>query len=109
MAAGSLDRLVQFQRYAEEDDGFGMVEFWTDYGAPVWASKEDISDGERWRAHEVAASITARFVVRWSDFTAGITPKDRLVCEGVSYDISGKKEGKGRRQWIEFTCAARND
>lgn len=109
MAAGRLDRRIQFRRAATDDDGFAQTEDFADHGTPVWARKADISDGERWRAGEVQAHVTTRFVVRWSSFTSDITPKDRLVCDGLSYDIFGIKEGSGRRQWIEITAAARND
>jgi hypothetical protein len=56
----------------------------------------------------VQANITTRFRVRWSTFTAGITPKDRLICEGVEYDITGIKD-IGRREFREITAAARAD
>lgn len=110
MGAGNLDRRIQFRRATLTDDGFSQVETWADYGDPVWAEKRDVSDGERWRADEVAASVTSWFNVRFSTFSAGITPKDRLVCEGLEYNIVGAKEPPGtRRQWIEMTCAARID
>ena len=106
----NLDRLIQFRRAALSDDGFGMVETWADHGSPVWASKRDASDAERWRAGEVQASITTRFTVRYSAFTAGITPKDRLVSEdGREFDISGVKEVGARRTFLEITAAARAD
>jgi len=104
-----MDRRVQFQRFTDADDGFSTVQNWANHGTAVWAQKTDVSDAERFRASEVSAIITSRFVVRHSTFTAGITPKDRLVCEGVTYDISGKKEGKGRRVSFEITAAARAD
>ena len=105
-----LDRRVQFRRKALVNDGFGFTESWANHGQPVPASKEDVSDGERWRAGEVSAHVTTRFVIRWSAFADGITPADRLVFEGLEYDISGIKEPKGtRRKWIELTAAARND
>ena len=108
-AVGHLDRRIQFLRATRSDDGIAQVETFRDHGSRVWAQKKEISDGERWRAGEVAAHITARFVVRWSSFTAGITPKDRLVCEGRNYDITGIKEIEGRRQWLEITAAVRID
>ena len=104
-----LDRRVQFERYTATDDGFGVVEAWSAHGSPVPAAKKDVSDGEKWRAGEVAAHITARFTVRWSAFTAALTPKDRLTCEGRSYDISGIKEVGARRRWLEIAAAARAD
>lgn len=103
---GKLDRVVQFRRATLSDDGFSSVETFADHGSPVFASKVDISDSERWRAGEISSSVSARFVVRWSAFTSALTTDDRLVCEGVTYNITGIKEGKGRRQWLEITAGA---
>lgn len=108
MFAGPLDRRVQFLRLTLVDDGLSSAETWAEHGSPVWASKKDVSDGERWRAGEVFANITTRFQVRYSAFSEGITPKDRIVCETVEYDIVGKKE-IGRREGYEITAAARAD
>lgn len=107
-SAGALDRRVQFRRATLTDDGFGMVETWADHGSLIPASRADVSDGERWRAGEVGASITTRFVIRSSEFSRAITAKDRLICEGREYDISGIKE-IGRRDRLEITAAARAD
>lgn len=107
-AAGDLDRRVQFRRSSLVDTGMSKTPVFANLGGPVWASKFDVSDSERMRAAEVQASITTRFRVRWSPFTAGVTPKDRLVCEGVDYDITGIKE-IGRREFREITAAARAD
>jgi SPP1 family predicted phage head-tail adaptor len=107
--AGALDRQLQFRRATLADNGLEAVETWADHGTPVWAAKKDVSDGERLRAQEVQAHITSRFTVRWSPFTAGITPKDRLICEGREHDIAGIKEAGTRRQWLEITAAARAD
>ena len=107
-AAGNLDRRVQFRRARLDDNGLIKAEVWEDLGRCVWASKRDVSDTERWRAAEVQAQISTRFVVRWSPFTAGVTPKDRLIAEGLEYDISGIKE-VGRREYLEITASARAD
>jgi SPP1 family predicted phage head-tail adaptor len=104
--AGKLDRLVQFQRFAATDDGFTSVEVWADHGDPVWCNKVDVRDGERFRASEVQANITTRFKVRYSDFSADLTPADRIIFEGAIYNISGLKEIGQRRRWIEITAAA---
>ena len=108
MEAGKLDRRVQFRRFTASDDGFAAVPSWADYGPPVWAERRFVSDREQIAAAQVAARITARFVVRWSDLTGAITPKDRLICEGREYDITGVKE-IGRREGVEITAAARAD
>jgi len=109
MNAGNLDRLVQFHRYTEADDGYGVTEVWSDHGTKQWASKKDVSDGERMAAGWVEASVVSRFLVRWSAFTRGITPKDRLVCEGLEMEILGIKEAGGRHRWLEITATGRND
>lgn len=110
MASGRRDRRVQFQRAGETDDGFTTVKTThVDYGNPVWASKTDIQDAERWRAGSVGATITTRFEINSSEFTRGLTPKDRLTCASVSYDISGIKETGGRRKHLEITASARAD
>lgn len=116
IGAGSLDRRIQFRRAQASDDGFTSAPAWNtatpeadNLGAPIWAAKHDISDSERFRAGEESASITTRFTVRWSSFTRSITPADRLVCEGTVYEVTGIKEGPGRREWLEITCSARSD
>lgn len=107
MKARDLDRLVQVQRFTVIDDGFSSTESWADHGAAIWASKEDVSDGERARAGMVEAQLMTRFKVRYSSFTAGLTTSDRLTCEGVTFNIYGIKEGAGRRQWLEVSATAR--
>ena len=106
---GKMDRRVQFQRAAMVDDGFAAVEVFAAHGAPVWAAKRDVSDGERYRAAEVQAHLSARFVIRWSAFAADLTPRDRLVCDGRVFDIVGIKEMEGRRSFLGITAAARVD
>lgn len=102
--AGSLDRRVQFLRAAMVDDGLQTRpgEF-RPIGSPVWAGKRPVSDGERFRAGQVQSGITDRFTVRHFALTAGITPADRLSCEGRIYAIDGIKE-IGRREGYEITA-----
>jgi head-tail adaptor len=107
--AGKLDRRVQFRRATLSDDGFGAVETFANLGTPVSAHKRDVSDGEKFRAGEVAAHITTRFQLRSSAFLRGITPKDTLICEGREYNIYGIKELEGRKQLLEITAGARLD
>jgi SPP1 family predicted phage head-tail adaptor len=107
-AAGDLSWRVQFRRATRMHDGISTTETFVDIGGAVWASKRDVTDIERWRAAEVQATITTRFIVRWSHFTACITPKDRLVCDGREYEITGIRETV-RREELEITAAARSD
>lgn len=108
MRAGELNRRLQFQRFTAVDDGLQMVEAWADHGSPIWAGRKDVSDSERVAAGWLEATSVARFTVRSSSFTRGLTPKDRLTTEGRDYDIQGIKE-LGRRDWLEITAIARVD
>lgn len=106
--AGDLDRLIQVLRAASSDDGFQSVETWANHGLPIWGSFTPVSDAERWASGQLQASTRARFVVRWSAFTADLGAKDRLTCEGREWQVVGQKE-LGRREWIELTCVAEAD
>lgn len=109
--AGALDHRLQFLRAGSSvgvvDDGLQAVETWAAHGLPVWGSRRDISDGERWAAGQVQADVTTRFVIRQSAFSRGLTPKDRLTCGGVTFEVSGIKEIG--RVWLEITAARRAD
>ena len=105
MSAGKLDRRIQFQRATLVDDGFQQVEQWADHGGAVWASKRDTSDGERMRAGEVSATLSARFTVRSSSFTRDLTAKDRLTYNSTTFAIFGIKEN-GRKKLLEITAGA---
>jgi len=76
--------------------------------AEVKADKTDVSDGEKFRAAQVGASIETRFLIRRNPTTATIDSKDRCVCEGRHYEIVGVKD-IGRRRGREITAVARTD
>ena len=103
MQAGKLDRRITIERSIETKDALGGIVYqWLPFKT-VWAAALPISDGERWRAQEVAADVTTRFQIRWG---AGVTAKDWIVYEGRSYDVKGVKE-IARREGQEITAAAR--
>lgn len=108
IGAGDLDRRVRFMRSVPVDNGLEMADAWADHGAPVWASRRDVSDAERAAAGWIEATVASRFVVRSSSFTRELTAKDRLVCEGLTYDIQGIKQ-LDRRAFLEITAIARAD
>ena len=106
MEAGKLDRRVTLQPRLLTKDGFNAdVESWPD-GLTVWASYEPVKDGERLRAAETAATITARFQIRWSPDVVGLSEIDRLSFDGRSFDIVAVKE-IGRREGLEISATAR--
>lgn len=80
---------------------------WASLGT-IWASRKDVSDGEKMAAGDVMATIAARFVVRSSEMTRGLTAQDRLTEGGKVFHIAGIKE-LDRRGYLEITAEARAD
>jgi len=111
MTASKLDRLISFERATLTDDGFSMVETWAPHGSPIWALRQDVKDAEKAQAGTVMSTVMARFQVRSTDFTRGIDPTDRLICDGETWEIIGRKEASqyGRAQLLEFTATRRTD
>jgi SPP1 family predicted phage head-tail adaptor len=109
MQAGPLDRRVTLLRLrpGARDAMNAPVELWDEL-ATVRGSKTDVSDAEKLRAAQAGATITTRFRIRWSQLAKGLTAKDRLSCEGRTYDVSGVRE-IGRHEGLEITGNARGD
>jgi len=106
---GGLDRRVQLFRSYIVDKGMSESEAWLPEGPALRARKADASDAETWRASTVGATVTVRFVFRWSSFVAGIGVRDRLQCDGTTYEITGgPREVQGRRRWLEISCTTRS-
>lgn len=110
-----LDRKIQIRRGAVSDDGLQSELRWNatdpaadNHGQPIWAGRDDLSVEERAAAGWIEATSVAKFTVRASAFTSGITPKDRLVCGLLTYDIRGIQH-LGRAQLLEITAVARAD
>lgn len=103
-----MDRRVTLQRFTETRDEFNEpVKGWSLLASRA-ASYEPLRDGERFRAGETAANASARFVIRWSSDVSDLTPKDRLLFNGVVHELIHVKE-VGRREALELTTAARAD
>ncbi len=105
LRSGDMDRRIRIERASYTSNHLGeQIPTW-DRLVTVWAQVLPISDGERWRAAEVAAHVTTRFRIRWG---SGVTVTDRIVYDGRVFDISGVKE-IGRHEGQEITAAARSD
>ena len=104
MSAGDLDRRVRFERATAADDGFSsdVPASWAAI-ATVWASVLPLSDGEKWRAGSVGATVSHRIKVRYSSVLAGLKASDRAIFEGRTLEIGAPKE-VGRREFLEMTA-----
>lgn len=105
ITAGELNTPISFLRAAPARDAFSKVR-----SAPVllgnrWSKRSDVSDGERVSAAAQGVKLTARFGVRHDSLTETVTNADLIECDGVQYEITGRKEWQGRRVGIEFSAA----
>jgi SPP1 family predicted phage head-tail adaptor len=105
---GRMDRRITLQMDGVQigTDPFNDPILGEPLNLTVWASKEDIKDGERYAAQEVGAEVTTRFRIRWSDAVKNFDPRGRVLFDGRTYSISAVKE-LGRREGLEITAAAR--
>lgn len=109
VTVGRLDRRAQFTRSELIDDGLSTRPGpYLPFGPVVHAARHDISDAEKFAAGTVLSTLTARFVIRHTAFTAGIKPSDRFLCDGMEWSIGGIKEvPEPRRRWLEITASRR--
>jgi len=101
--------LITLERKSVVQNDFGEeVETWLPLVSDLFAEKQDVSDGERVAAAEVSATITTRFRVQWADEYQDLSPLDRLVFEGRTFDISAVKEPPNTyHEILEISAAAR--
>ncbi len=101
MRAGRLNRIVTIER----SEVIGTV----GYGEPLygwvskhkfWAQRYDETETELNASSQVVAKQTAKFRAH---YVAGITSVDRLVCEGLTFNILSVVE-VGYRESIEITA-----
>jgi SPP1 family predicted phage head-tail adaptor len=111
MKPEKLDRRITLQRSTDTQDEYGSpVKVWNTLGpATIAANYKPVSDGEKFAAGEVGATLSARFTIRYDSAWADVSALDRLTFEGREFDIVGAKEVDGRRQFIEITAAARSE
>ncbi len=106
MNAGNLDRRVQFRRAALVNAAPGKGDHWQDHGPLISAARHDVTEEERFRWGALAATLSTRFHVRSTPFTRDLTPEDRLICEGIEFEITGITEvpEAGRRRLLEIAA-----
>ncbi|MFC2967715.1 phage head closure protein [Acidimangrovimonas pyrenivorans] len=98
--AGKLDRQIIIEREAETVAASGAVsKTWAPI-ATVRAELVQRSADEYLAGFGEADAGGAVFRIR---YLAGITPADRVICDGVAYDIDEIAE-LGRRRALELRC-----
>lgn len=103
--SGSLNRRIQIQRATKTPDGYGGFENeWNDHGPAIFARRRDVSDAERLSAGAWDNKLVTRFIIRATAFGRGIYRYDRIIHEGVTYEIDGIKEVPDNRGFLEITA-----
>lgn len=104
--AGDLDRRVTFQRPGSDaEDAMGVpVEGWSD-AFTCWADINYGTGRERREAGIEGADQSATVRVRASNSTKALTPANRIVFDGVSWDITSVAPFE--RTFIDFAATRR--
>ncbi|RZJ19120.1 MAG: head-tail adaptor protein [Brevundimonas sp.] len=106
MQAGKLERRVTIQRFTETRDEMNEpVKVWADV-ATVWAQARPNRGNERFAAAQVAGAAVMSFHIR---YRADLTVQDRLVYDGVVYEIVAPPRELGRRVVTEIDTVAAVD
>ena len=104
--AGELDRRITLRSVTTTTDASNsLVETWADL-CTIWCKKTDVKDAEKVAAAQVGATITTRFVIRYSSRWSTINPTWRLTFEGREYAIEAVKQ-IGRDEGFELSATAR--
>jgi SPP1 family predicted phage head-tail adaptor len=101
-AASGMDRRVTVERRVVTQNDIGeQVETWITWRT-IWASRRDVHTDERQRADEGLASVTAVWTAHWPYW---LSAHDRLVADGLIWDVTGIAE-IGGRAGVEVTATA---
>ncbi|RWI22043.1 MAG: head-tail adaptor protein [Mesorhizobium sp.] len=101
MRAGKLDRSIDIQRKVESKSSTGSVtSAWTNLATGLRAEKIDATADETPRSFGEAERITMTFRIR---YVGNVTTADRVIYEGVPFDLVGITE-IGRRRGLELRC-----
>ena len=103
MQAGRLDRRASLQHVTRTRslESGQMVDSYEEY-ASVWASKLDGIGREAVQGLQVTGQITTQFRIR---HRTDVQMTDRIVCEGLTYNIHSIAE-IGRREGLEILATA---
>jgi len=103
--AGRLRKRVTIQAKTAAADAYGeMVETWAD-AATVWGSLEPLLTGTREAfaaaGAQMQAKVTYQCRMRWREVSPAT---NRLIIEGVTYEVTGVMDPDGRKAEILALC-----
>ncbi|GLQ82012.1 hypothetical protein GCM10007881_55330 [Mesorhizobium huakuii] len=102
MRAGSLSRSITLQRCSLETKGptGAVTPVWSNFATGVRAERVGASAAETPLTFGEAERITITFRIR---YIGNLTTADRVIYEGVAFDLVGITE-IGRRRGLELRC-----
>lgn len=98
---GEMNERITFQSESRADDGYGGFELSWDDIDTVWAHTRPMSGKEYEHADTMQAEGVNLFVTRYRD---DIVPSNRIMWEGIAYDIVEIKRTTGRKLYTEFVA-----
>lgn len=107
MRAGKLDRRITIRRSQKTETNAlnEPIMTWSDV-VTVWAQQRPERGSERFAAAQVNGTAVITFHIR---YRADVTIQDRIVYDGVEYEIVAPPREIGRRVVTEIDCIARED
>lgn len=106
MHLGALNRKIEIQALSiNQNQTTGAIEnTWEEFCSP-WASVVFSSGDEDVAAKAETVFKKVVFTVRWSQTTASVTEKMRVLFEDAYYEIVSAIPADGRRDWITISCS----
>ncbi|MFS0736936.1 phage head closure protein [Sphingomonas sp. 1P06PA] len=108
LKSGELDRRLTILKFGTAADSYGDDRPGYTEAATVSAKQRPSPGSERFSSAQTGAIAPMVFTVRWSSLTEDISPKDRVRCDGVEYDVRSVSP-LGRRVALEIIGDRRAD
>jgi SPP1 family predicted phage head-tail adaptor len=104
MRSGKLNRRLLVNNPVKSQNAIGEeIITWNLY-ATVWASIEPIKGSEALRGNQILAEIDTKIRIRWSENIQDISPKWRLLHEGIIYNIVSIANINTANKELEIMC-----
>lgn len=103
-----MDRQVRLERrHIMQSESGQPTECWRAL-ATVWGSRAPVRGWERTAGPGPAAHEEVAFEIRWALGLGDLDAKDRIVCDGETYDVQAVQE-IGRRRGLKIIATRKAD
>ncbi|MEO0033517.1 MAG: hypothetical protein RIS94_3275 [Pseudomonadota bacterium] len=105
MRIGRMDTRVQLLRYTATGRSALNEPIYSHVadGLPFWAQQVSQRPIEAWKAGQSASQLETVFMCRFSARTASIGARDRIVAQGITYEVIGDVK-PDRKRTVTITC-----